>query len=115
VGHAIEFGFDHEEGGFHSTGPPSGRDKIWWVQAEGLAALTDGLLHRRDERYERTLDRLLEWIVDRQRLASGLWAPRVDARGRPGPILAHGAFKSAYHEVRGVTKFVAAFSAGGLD
>jgi hypothetical protein len=53
--------------------------------------------------------------VDRQRLASGLWAPRVDARGRPGPILAHGAFKSAYHEVRGVTKFVAAFSAGGLD
>jgi mannobiose 2-epimerase len=115
VGHAIEFGFDHEEGGFHSTGPASGRDKIWWVQAEGLAALTDGLLHRRDERYERTLDRLLEWIVDRQRLASGLWAPRVDARGRPGPILAHGAFKSAYHEVRGVTKFVAAFSAGGLD
>jgi hypothetical protein len=83
---------------------------VWWVQAEGLAALTDGLLHRSDAAYEDALGLLLAWIVERQRMANGLWAPNVDPRGRRWPILAHGAYKSAYHEVRGVVKLVEAFS-----
>lgn len=118
LGHALRFGFDHDRGGFYWLGPGSGPasdlDKIWWVQAEGLAALTDGLLDRRDARYERALDLLLGWIVEGQRVRGGLWAPRVDARGRRRPILAHGAYKSAYHEVRGVAKFLTAFSLTGL-
>ena len=112
--HALRFGFDHVNGGFLFAGPQTGRrgglHKVWWVQAEGLAALTDGLLHRSDAAYEDALGLLLAWIVERQRMANGLWAPNVDPRGRRLPILAHGAYKSAYHEVRGVVKLVEAFS-----
>lgn len=112
--HALRFGFDYEKGGFYWAGPGHGpasdREKIWWVQAEALAALTDALRHRRDASYERAMELLLRWIVEGQRMPGGLWAPRVDARGRRTPILAPGAYKSAYHEVRGMARFVEAFS-----
>ena len=49
VDHAMEFGFDHTNGGFFNEGTTFGQDvskeKIWWVQAEGLNALL--LMHER--------------------------------------------------------------------
>lgn len=112
--HALRFGFDPEKGGFYWLGPGAGpavaRHKVWWVQAEGLAALTRVVRHRPDEDYERALDLLLRWIVRGQRLPGGLWSPSIDVRGRRRPIRAHGAFKAAYHEVRGMAMFVEAFS-----
>ena len=45
--YALKYGYDHEHGGLYSRGvrdePASDTDKIWWVQAEMLAALTDAL------------------------------------------------------------------------
>jgi cellobiose epimerase len=49
VDHALEYGFDSEHGGFYNEGTTFGRDvtkqKIWWVEAEGLNALL--LMHER--------------------------------------------------------------------
>lgn len=43
VDHALGFGWDTKNGGFYDSGGASGpildRNKIWWVQAEGLNAL----------------------------------------------------------------------------
>ncbi|HEX4796592.1 MAG TPA: AGE family epimerase/isomerase [Humisphaera sp.] len=49
VDHALEIGFDREHGGFYNEGALDGsnmaKEKIWWVQAEGLNALL--LMHER--------------------------------------------------------------------
>ena len=49
VDHALEVGYDHEHGGFYDEGTIDGKDlnkqKIWWVEAEGLNALL--LMHER--------------------------------------------------------------------
>ncbi len=49
VDHALENGFDREHGGFFNEGTTDGRQldrqKVWWVQAEGLNALL--LMHER--------------------------------------------------------------------
>lgn len=50
VDHALDFGFDGDNGGFYDAGSvfsatPYTTDKIWWVQAEGLNALL--LMHTR--------------------------------------------------------------------
>ena len=49
VDHALEYGFDRDQGGFYNEATTFGRDlakeKIWWVQAEGLNALL--LMHER--------------------------------------------------------------------
>ncbi|MGH7571503.1 MAG: AGE family epimerase/isomerase [Gemmatimonadota bacterium] len=114
VRHALAWGFDPVLGGFYDRGacdgPATRRDKIWWVQAEGLAALSEAVRHRADATYAEALDRLLAWILQRQRLSSGLWAPRVDPTGRPRSIAAPGAWKGGYHEVRAMVKFLEATS-----
>ena len=50
VDHALDFGWDADNGGFYDSGAvfgstPYTTDKIWWVQAEGLNALL--LMHAR--------------------------------------------------------------------
>lgn len=118
VDHAIEFGWDRENGGFYYDGAtfgasPADSTKFWWVEAEGLNALL-----RMYERYgeQRYYDLALQqWnfietkIVDAQ---FGGWYPVVDAdgsnpRGLDGRFsqVSHGLekahlWKTAYHEVR---------------
>jgi mannobiose 2-epimerase len=50
VDHALEWGWDHEHGGFYDKGESFAgaafdRKKVWWTQAEGLNALL--LMHRK--------------------------------------------------------------------
>lgn len=115
--HALRWGFDRERGGFYDRGPAAGaatrRSKVWWVQAEGLAALTDGVRHRGGRDYEGALELQLAWILDRQRRPDGLWVPIVDANGRPRSSIAPAAWKGGYHEVRAMTRFVEAFGSAG--
>jgi mannobiose 2-epimerase len=44
VDHALEFGWDDKNGGFYDKGVTFGQatylDKVWWIQAEGLNALS---------------------------------------------------------------------------
>jgi len=72
--HALRYGFDHERGGFYFKGfdeqRASDTKKMWWVQAECLAALTEALHHEAKAVYDRALDLLLDWIFRYQILSA---------------------------------------------
>jgi mannobiose 2-epimerase len=109
----VHHGFDREHGGFYTTDPASAAfstDKDWWVQAEAVAALTDGLVHRWDDTRAVALARTLEF-VERHQLdpTDGVWRSAVgQAGGRRDPRKSH-AWKAGYHEVRALRKLVDAF------
>lgn len=114
--HALEYGFDRERGGFYFKGfdeqPASDTGKIWWVQAECLAALTEALHHEAKAVYDQALDLLLDWIFRYQIVSNdGIWIWSTDAEGKPLNPTKAGHWKAAYHEVRAVAKFVHTFSA----
>lgn len=119
VDHALQYGYDHARGGLHSRGfddqPATDRDKIWWVQAEMLAALTEALKHRPEPACEHALESLLNFLRDHQADAKdGVWFDTLAPDGSPrNPAKAHN-WKANYHDVRALVKFVEAFSDAGL-
>jgi mannose/cellobiose epimerase-like protein (N-acyl-D-glucosamine 2-epimerase family) len=114
--HALKYGTDLERGGLYSRGvgdqPADDTTKVWWSQAEMLAALADGLQHRPDPLYHEALVKLIEFVLAHQvDPRDGIWLDTVAADGthlRTGK--AHN-WKTAYHDVRAIQKFVAAFGA----
>jgi mannose/cellobiose epimerase-like protein (N-acyl-D-glucosamine 2-epimerase family) len=113
--HSLRYGFDHERGGFYFRGKPyeSACDttKFWWVQAEGLSALTDAAAHFDSDEYNETLAQLVNWILNYQiRSDDGVWIVSTDAEALPQNIKKAGEWKAAYHEVRAITKFVQTFA-----
>lgn len=111
--HSLRYGFDHERGGFYFRGKPHepacDTTKFWWVQAEGLSALTDAVAH--SDEYNEPLMQLVDWILNYQiRSDDGVWIVSTDAEGRPQNIKKAGEWKAAYHEVRAITKFVHSFA-----
>lgn len=115
LNHALKYGFDHKRGGFYQKGfgekPAVDMKKVWWVQAEALAALCSALYHKADVDYDRALDLLLDWIFRHQILSDdGVWISVTDEEGKPIDLTKAGAWKAAYHEVRAVTKFIDVFS-----
>ena len=113
--HALKRGFDHERGGFYFRGrgdePAFDTDKIWWIQAEGLAALTEAVRRYESEEYETALQSLINWIFRYQvKSADGIWIWSTDAAGQPKNLTKAGPWKAAYHEVRAITRFIAAFA-----
>jgi mannobiose 2-epimerase len=114
--HSLRYGFDHERGGFYFRGKPHepacDTTKFWWVQAEGLSALTDAVGHFDSDEYEGPLTQLVDWILNYQiRSDDAVWIVSTDAGGEPQNIKKAGEWKAAYHEVRAITKFVRAFAA----
>jgi mannobiose 2-epimerase len=90
VDHALEYGFDREQGGFYNEGTTFGRDltkeKIWWVQAEGLNALL--LMHehfgRETPRYWEAFARQWAFISQHQiDSVHGGWYGTVNPNGTP--------------------------------
>ena len=115
VQHSLRYGFDHERGGFYFRGKPNetagDTTKFWWVQAEGLSALTDAVAHSDSDEYNESLTQLLNWIRHHQiRSDDGVWIASTDAGGRPQNVKKAGEWKAAYHEVRAITKFVHTFA-----
>jgi mannobiose 2-epimerase len=93
--------------------PATDTDKIWWVQAEMLAALTDGLKHRSYRPYSDALTKLLYFIVTYQAdHKDGVWLDTVEADGTPKKTAKAHAWKANYHDVRAIVKFVDAFGGG---
>lgn len=117
VQHALQYGYDHMRGGLYSRGTgnqtATDRDKVWWVQAEMLAALTDGLLHKNNRDYRRAMDKLVDFIFKYQAYPpNGIWMDTVTEDGRhKGTALAHN-WKANYHDVRAIIKFIDAFGEG---
>ena len=112
--HALEHGYDHERGGLYHRGtgddPATDQDKIWWVQAEMMAALTDALRHQEDPAQRLALEQLVHFVDAHQTdPRSGIWLDTVTVDGNPKRTgLAH-SWKANYHDVRALVKFIEAF------
>ncbi|MCD6339155.1 MAG: AGE family epimerase/isomerase [Verrucomicrobia bacterium] len=110
IEHAYRRGYDRARGGLFSAGmddePASDRTKVWWVQAEWIAALTEAVDRRPEEKYRRallrTFDFLDAWQIDPK---DGIWRDTLNEDGSPkNPAKAH-LWKGAYHDVRALVKF----------
>jgi mannobiose 2-epimerase len=114
IDHALKFGFDHERGGVHDRGygdrPASRTDKIWWVQAEMMAALTDAIRNHVRPDYGQALEKLNHFVwsfmVDPR---DGIWLDTVAADGAIVSKAKANNWKAAYHDVRAMVKFYETF------
>lgn len=116
VDHALRHGWDAERGGLYHRGsddrPATDRQKVWWVQAEMMAALTELIAHRPDPALEDALDRLVHF-VDRHMAdpRDGVWIDTVNPDGSPARTDKAHNWKANYHDVRALMKYVDAFGA----
>jgi mannobiose 2-epimerase len=115
--HALKYGTDHQLGGLYSRGindqPATDTDKVWWVEAEMMAALTDALRHRPNAAYSEALDKLNSFILKYQADPSdGIWYDTVAADGTPKRRAKAHNWKANYHDVRAIVKFIEAFGGG---
>ncbi len=112
--HALRNGFDHEQGGVYERGfgdqPASRTNKIWWVQAEMIAALTDAIRNHVRPDYGRALEQLnlFVWthMVDPR---DGIWYDTVAADGTIVSGNKANNWKANYHDVRAMVKFYEMF------
>ncbi len=120
LSHSLDGGFDWVRGGFYLKGRRSAAmafdtSKVWWVQAEGLAALAHALVtpgSGDQVRYEEALALLVDWIWRHQRLRDGIWVWSTDTAGRiQNPTKADN-WKAGYHEVRAMAEVAGVFRAG---
>lgn len=86
-------------------------ERIWWEDAELLAALATGLAEwpdeRRNEALEAHLGFLLDHVVDPR---DGVWLHTVGAAGEPLNTAKRDTWKDAYHEVRATTTLAEALA-----
>lgn len=111
--HAIQYGCDEKRGGVYKQGfenyPASDTEKVWWVQAEMLAALSDSLQHQSNPVHETTLRKLLAFVNTYQTSPKdGIWLSSVSAEGRPRDTSKADSWKANYHDVRAMLKFIEA-------
>lgn len=110
LNHTLQHGFDPVLGGVYKQGfedqPACDLEKIWWAQAEMLAALTDALQQRKDPLHEKALKSLLYFIKTYQMSPKdGIWLTSVTADGKPKDTSKADSWKANYHDVRAMIKF----------
>lgn len=99
-----KYGFDEEKGGFYDTGKPlkpaDRRQKVWWVQSEGLVGALKMYQLTREPQYaevfEKTLDFIDKYQVDWK---VGEWHSTVTPEGKGTGDKAQN-WKAAYHNGR---------------
>ena len=106
--YALDHGFDGRHGGFYDSGPlntqADRRDKIWWVEAEGLVAALQMYRLSGEEIYWNCFARTLEWIVDHQAdWQHGDWFASVSPNGKVSGVKA-GPWKTPYHNGRAMLR-----------
>lgn len=106
--YALQYGFDRKEGGFYYTGsfnaPADRREKIWWVQAEGLVSALQMYRLTGEEVYFNCFSKTLDWIVKHQvDWEHGDWHAQVAKNEKPSGDKA-GAWKSPYHNGRAMIR-----------
>jgi cellobiose epimerase len=113
--HALKYGYDHQRGGLYNTGvgdaPAQNTDKIWWVQTEMMAALTDGVRFRKKPEYAEALEKLIHFLLAHQiDPKDGIWIESVAEDGAvKSGAKAHN-WKANYHDLRALIKFVETFA-----
>jgi len=111
--HALRHGWDNQRGGLYHRGignePATDTTKVWWVQAEMLAALTEALQHEPNPTREAALMKLLDFLAKHQAdPKDGVWFDSVTADGRPQNAAKAHNWKANYHDVRAILKFAEA-------
>lgn len=116
IDHSLKYGFDNQFGGFYNRGyddkPATDTTKIWWVQAEGIAALTDAIIHKPEQNYISALNKTLNWISKYQEDNSDhVWFDTVSADGskQTNNSKSHN-WKANYHDLRALVKFIDALN-----
>jgi mannobiose 2-epimerase len=109
--HALRYGYDHEQGGLFYRGsedqPASDTTKVWWAEAEMLAALTDALRRGPNPRIEKALEQLVHFLIEHQiDSRDGIWLDTLRADGTPLRTGKAHNWKANYHDVRALVKFV---------
>jgi cellobiose epimerase len=104
--YALRYGFDRKDGGFFDSGvfeaPADRREKIWWVQAEGLLACLQMYELTRERLYWDCFTLVLQWIIGHQvDWHRGEWYETIDDKGRASGVKA-GPWKGPYHNGRAV-------------
>jgi mannobiose 2-epimerase len=97
-------GYDRRRGGNYRLGPPglpaSRREKVWWVQAEGLSCALRLYMLSGEPRYGRAFLGTLRWIEERQAdWRWGDWHQELRWSGRPAGNKAW-TWKTPYHQGR---------------
>jgi mannobiose 2-epimerase len=114
IDHALKYGFDWERGGLYARGeddqPATHTEKVWWAEAELIAALTDALKHQANPRYADALRKQVEFLQKYQiNAADGIWFDTMTADGRIQSGGKAHSWKANYHDVRAMVKFGNAF------
>jgi mannose/cellobiose epimerase-like protein (N-acyl-D-glucosamine 2-epimerase family) len=115
IDHALEFGFDHERGGLYNKGlasdPAFDRVKVWWAQAELIAALTVSLARQERksdlEAMRKTVTYLQSTMID---ASDGIWIASFEADGKPKWNSKKNHWKANYHDVRALVMMSRAFA-----
>ena len=91
-------------------------ERIWWEEAELLAALSVGLTRWPSERLEEALNRHLESLIDDViDPIDGIWWESVGWDGEPLRTTKIRTWKDAFHEVRAMVLLGAALSAPSVE
>lgn len=119
VDHALEYGWDKQNGGFYDSGEvggaPTHRNKVWWVQAEGLNALLlmDGHFGAETPRYREAFLKQWQFIQSHQvDHKHGGWYSEVAENGDalPGRVKSD-SWTEGYHQGRALLTVSAALRA----
>jgi mannobiose 2-epimerase len=102
--YALRYGYDRQNGGFYDSGSflsrADRREKIWWVQAEGLVSALQMYRLTAEEVYWNCFSQTLEWIVKHQvDWQHGDWHETIDRAGKASGVKA-GPWKGPYHNGR---------------
>ncbi len=114
VDHALQYGFDQQDGGLYNKGlgnePAFDREKVWWAQAELIAALTTGLQHQHRERDIAALRKTVSFLRARMiDSADGIWIASIGPDGRVQSDSKKSHWKANYHDVRAMVMLARAF------
>jgi mannobiose 2-epimerase len=117
IDHALKQGYDWERGGIYYRGvgneAPTVTDKVWWAEAELIAALSEALVHKPDVRLESALAKQIEFLDKYQTAPDGIWLDTVTSEGKPKSARKAHAWKANYHDVRAMVMLTKAFSKEG--
>jgi mannobiose 2-epimerase len=111
--HALKYGFDHERGGLYNMGldnrPAFDLEKVWWSQAELMAALSVSLQHQQRASDLVACQKLVGFLehtmIDPQ---DGIWVASIAPDGQPKWNSKKNHWKANYHDVRGIVMFIKA-------
>jgi mannobiose 2-epimerase len=106
VDHSLRWGWDEVNGGFYDEGPPAGeperKNKVWWVQPEGMnGLLTASRLFPSQDIYRRRFGET--WAFFRDHMVDGRHGgcfDTVDPAGKPLKRQKASPWKTAYHVTR---------------